>query len=155
MSQTTIDRTRYPLARKGGRPPGLPKTGGRPKGIAKSGGRAKGTPNKLNRDIKEMVLTALNNAGGAEYLTQRAFDCPTAFLALVGRVLPMQVTGANGNPIAVDFRWADASEIVDTAENAHEVGRIGGLDTRHAHTDALTIDGDRATDALEVSETTP
>ena len=123
----------------------MPKTGGRPKGIPKSGGRAKGTPNKFNADVKAMVLTALNNAGGADYLTERALDCPTAFLALVGRVLPMQVTGANGSPIAVDFRWADASEVADTAE----------LDARHAHTNALTIDGDRATDALEAPETTP
>ena len=133
------------MARKGGRPPGLPKTGGRPKGIPKSGGRAKGTPNKFNADVKAMVLTALNNAGGADYLTERALDCPTAFLALVGRVLPMQVTGANGAPIAVDFRWADATP----------GGELGDEDARHAPTQLLTIDGERATDALEAPETTP
>jgi len=92
-----------------------------------------GTPNKFNADVKAMILTALNNAGGAEYLTKRAEDCPTAFLALVGRVLPMQVTGANGSAIAVDFRWADATP-------------AGELSAQHAHTDALTIDGDPATD---------
>jgi hypothetical protein len=104
-----------------------------------------GTPNKFNADVKAMILTALNNAGGAEYLTKRAEDCPTAFLALVGRVLPMQVTGANGSAIAVDFRWADATPANGSASGSS--GSEARLSAQHAHTDALTIDGERATDA--------
>jgi hypothetical protein len=30
----------------------------------KTGGRAKGTPNKLTRDLREMILGALADAGG-------------------------------------------------------------------------------------------
>ncbi len=56
-------------------------------------GRKKGVPNKLTVEVKAMVLEALQHAGGAEYLCMQAFDNPRAFLALVGRVLPLQVAG--------------------------------------------------------------
>ncbi len=39
-----------------------------------------------------MVITALQNVGGAEYLTRQAEINPGAFMVLVGRVLPTQVT---------------------------------------------------------------
>jgi hypothetical protein len=91
-----------------------------------------------------MILTALNTAGGADYLAKRAEDCPTAFLALVGRVLPMQVTGANGSAIAVDFRWADAE--ADAGLDVADIADMGVLSAPNARTDALTIDGERVTD---------
>lgn len=58
-------------------------------------GRPKGVPNKLTGDIKAMIQQALENAGGVEYLTERAQDPRTAsaFLTLVGKVLPMTVQG--------------------------------------------------------------
>lgn len=71
-------------------------------------GRPKGVPNKLNGDIKAMILGALQDVGGRDYLAARALDTPTAFMGLLGKVLPTQLTGENGSPIAVDFRWADA-----------------------------------------------
>lgn len=58
------------------------------------GGRQKGTPNKMTAAIKEMVVDALNQAGGTEYLLIQANDNPTAFLTLVGKVLPLQVDGS-------------------------------------------------------------
>jgi hypothetical protein len=70
-----------------------PTPGARPKRPQPCGGSRKGIPNKMSRDVKEMILTALHEAGGAEYLFTQAFDNPKAFLALVGRVLPMQVEG--------------------------------------------------------------
>jgi len=71
------------------------------KGKEKGPGRPKGTANKIPAAIKDMVLTALSNAGGAEYLERRANDPRTAaaFLGLVGKVLPLQVTGADGGAI--------------------------------------------------------
>jgi hypothetical protein len=60
----------------------------------KHGGRKKGTPNKLTGELKDMVLSALDQAGGIEYLKARAVDNPTAFLTLVGKVLPLQVKGS-------------------------------------------------------------
>jgi hypothetical protein len=67
----------------------------------KTGGRQKGTPNKLTADVKEMVLKALAQAGGVDYLYQRSQDEPKAFLALVGRILPMQVTGEDGGALVI------------------------------------------------------
>ncbi len=66
-------------------------------------GRPKGTPNKTPAAIKDMILTALSDAGGADYLLKRANDPRTAaaFLGLVGKVLPMQVTGEGGGPIGL------------------------------------------------------
>lgn len=58
------------------------------------GGRKKGTPNKTTGALKEMILEALSNKGGVGYLEQQADDNPTAFLTLVGKVLPLQVNGA-------------------------------------------------------------
>lgn len=58
------------------------------------GGRKKGTPNKLTAALKDMILEALNNKGGVDYLEKQADDNPTAFLTLVGKVLPLQLNGA-------------------------------------------------------------
>lgn len=59
----------------------------------KTGGRKKGTPNKVTGELKSMILTALDEAGGVEYLKARAIDTPGPFLTLVGKVLPLQVNG--------------------------------------------------------------
>lgn len=55
-------------------------------------GRPKGTPNKVTAQLKDMILQALDEAGGVQYLKDRAQDTPVAFMALVGKVLPLQVT---------------------------------------------------------------
>lgn len=67
-------------------------------------GRVKGTPNKVTKQLKDMILGALDNAGGVDYLTVRANDPKTAsaFLTLVGKVLPMQVTGVDGAAIRIE-----------------------------------------------------
>lgn len=73
-------------------------------------GRPKGSVNKVTAELKDMILKALDNAGGVEYLERRANDPKTAsaFLTLVGKVLPMQVTGGDGGPLTVQVvRFAD------------------------------------------------
>lgn len=69
----------------------VPKTAGK----RPPGGSRKGVPNKVTKELKEMILGALDNAGGVDYLTERASDPRTAsaFLTLVGKVLPMTVQG--------------------------------------------------------------
>lgn len=80
------------------------------KGNPKTGGRSKGTPNKVNRELKEMILQALSDAGGIDYLKQQAKDTPTAFLSLVGKVLPLQVSGEGGGALVVEIvKFADKS----------------------------------------------
>lgn len=73
------------------------------KGQKSGPGRPKGTPNKVQQAVKEMITEALNRAGGVEYLVERANDPKTAsaFLTLVGKVLPLQLTGDPKNPIAI------------------------------------------------------
>ena len=78
------------------------KTKRKPSGAAAMGagpGRPKGSTNKATVALKEMILGALDQAGGVEYLTERASDPRTAsaFLTLVGKVLPLQVTGPGPN----------------------------------------------------------
>ena len=62
-------------------------------------GRPKGSQNKLTADVKAMILAALDKAGGADYLLEQSEKNPTAFLTLVGKVLPMTVAGDPENPV--------------------------------------------------------
>ena len=71
------------------------------KGQKTGGGSRKGIPNKLTGDVKAMILTALDKAGGDEYLLRQAASNPSAFLQLVGKVLPMQVTGSGGGAMVI------------------------------------------------------
>jgi hypothetical protein len=69
----------------------------------KTGARRKGTPNKLTRDLREMILGALADAGGRAYLVAQAKKNPGAFLTLVGKLLPSQATGNDDGPIEVEL----------------------------------------------------
>lgn len=66
-------------------------------------GRKKGTPNKTTKLLKDAILKAAEGAGGSEglvgYLQTQAVLNPGPFMALLGKVLPMQVTGEGGGPI--------------------------------------------------------
>lgn len=66
-------------------------------------GRAKGTPNKTTALLKDAILQAAQNAGGKEglvgYLEAQATANPGPFMALLGKVLPMQIAGDPNNPI--------------------------------------------------------
>lgn len=64
-------------------------------------GRVKGVPNKMTKALKDMILEALDNAGGVEYLKGQATSNPTAFLTLVGKVLPLQVSGDPNAPLTL------------------------------------------------------
>lgn len=60
------------------------------KGHTKKGGRKKGTKNKATTDLKQMVLAALEKAGGEKYLVEQAKEKPAIFLQLLARILPIQ-----------------------------------------------------------------
>jgi hypothetical protein len=73
---------------------------------AKTGGRQKGTPNKTTALLKDAILTAATDAGpdGAGlvgYLKAQAVLNPGPFMALLGKVLPMQIGGDPDNPVSV------------------------------------------------------
>ena len=79
------------------------KTGKVPKSpIERLAGKTrKGVPNKQTAQLKDMILKALDGAGGVDYLQERANDPRTAaaFLGLVGKVLPMTIAGDKENPM--------------------------------------------------------
>ena len=76
------------------------------------GGSRKGRPNKRNATVKAAIEYAFNHVGGTVYLVQVAREDPKTFCALLGKLLPMQVsmTDAQGNgpsEITVKFIKAD------------------------------------------------
>lgn len=54
----------------------------------KRAGRKPGVPNKVTGDLRDMILQALSEAGGVEYLVAQAHDNPGPFMALVGKIVP-------------------------------------------------------------------
>jgi hypothetical protein len=70
-------------------------------------GRVKGVPNKITGDIKAMVLGALEKAhkdGGIGYLVEQSEKNPTAFMGLVGKVLPLTLAGDADSPLKMVTR---------------------------------------------------
>jgi hypothetical protein len=76
----------------------------RRKGAEKTGGRRRGTPNRLTGELKGMILEALNQSGGVDYLKAKSETHPQAFIALLGKVLPLQVTGEGGGAIVITWQ---------------------------------------------------
>ena len=77
-------------------------------------GRPKGVPNKTTQLLKDAILQAATDAGEgdmAAYLARQARENPGPFMALLGKVLPMQVTGEDGGAIVHRIERL----IVDTA----------------------------------------
>jgi hypothetical protein len=68
-------------------------------------GRPPGTPNRTTVLLKDALLLAAKGAGGKEglvgYLQKQAIDNPGPFMSLLGKVLPLQVTGADGGPVLI------------------------------------------------------
>jgi hypothetical protein len=68
-------------------------------------GRPKGSPNKVSAAVKDMVAQALDTAGGVDYLVQQSRDNPTAFLSLIGRIIPLQAD-VKGDLNITQVAWA-------------------------------------------------
>lgn len=86
-------------AAKGHRPPNAGK------------GRPKGVPNKVTGELKDMILQALGDAGGVDYLKKQAAENPNAFLTLVGKVLPLQVGAGDGlKKLVIEWQDSPSSE---------------------------------------------
>ncbi len=72
-------------------------------------GRPPGTPNKTTAALKEAILMAAETVGSdgkgkdalVGYCVFLAKEEPKSFAQLLGKVLPMQVTGEDGGPIKV------------------------------------------------------
>lgn len=63
----------------------------RPRPPAAGMGRVKGVPNKNTKMLKDMIMGALDKAGGEKWLLKLAKNEPKAFAGLLGRVLPLHL----------------------------------------------------------------
>jgi hypothetical protein len=72
-------------------------------------GKPKGATNKVTREVKEMILMALDKAGGVDYLEEQARTNPGPFLTLVGKVLPLQVGNVPGEQFLVGTAWQQSA----------------------------------------------
>ncbi len=64
----------------------------------------KGTPNRITTAVKDMLLAALDEAGGVAYLREQAHANPSAFLACLRSVIPLQVKTELSGEVAVATR---------------------------------------------------
>jgi hypothetical protein len=87
-----------------------------PGGKREGAGRKKGVPNKTTALLKDAIIKAAEAVGEdmqgkgklTGYCKFLAKNEPKAFAGLLGRVLPMQVTGEDGGALVVEIkRFAD------------------------------------------------
>lgn len=71
-------------------------------------GRPKGALNKTTALLKDAILKAAEQAGNrvgddgmVSYLELQATENPGPFMSLLGKVLPMQITGEDGKDIII------------------------------------------------------
>ncbi|MBU2858455.1 hypothetical protein HF289_16885 [Acidithiobacillus ferrooxidans] len=55
-------------------------------------GRPAGSPNRINAGVKAMILGALDDLGGQAWLMEQAKADPRAFMSLLGRILPSEIS---------------------------------------------------------------
>ena len=77
-------------------------------------GRPKGSPNKSTAILKDAILQAASAAGGKAgmvgYLVEQAKANPGPFMALMGKVLPLQMSGDPDNPVKMEIAWRPSVE---------------------------------------------
>lgn len=91
--------------------PNQPKSGRG--GVRPGSGRPKGSLDKGNAALREMILLALDRAGGVEYLQRQAEQSPNAFLSLIGKVLPTTLAGDPVNPVGISLNIIGRSAPTD------------------------------------------
>lgn len=92
-------------------------------------GRPKGSVNFVTADIRRMLSEALTEIGGTDYFVQQAHQNPVAFMSLISKLLPREISGPNAGPIQMSGpRSADVTAEV-----------IACLQRKHAAIDAGTL----------------
>ena len=62
-------------------------------------GRPVGVKNKVTQSIREAFKEAFDQLGGAQALARWGAENPTPFYALASKLIPQEITGANGGPL--------------------------------------------------------
>jgi hypothetical protein len=84
------------------------------KGRKTGGGSRKGRPNKVTGDLRAMILQALEDAGGVNYLKAQAKENPGPFMALAGKCLPKDVMLSGGITLEQLISQARGSQPADS-----------------------------------------
>lgn len=74
---------------------------------SKRGGRQKGVGNKISGMAKENIAAVFVRMGGTSAMAKWAKANETEFYRLYARLLPHEVTGAGGGPIALSVTAED------------------------------------------------
>jgi hypothetical protein len=84
-------------------------------------GRKRNVSNQVTRDIRdirEMIRAALDKAGGVSYLVKQAESNPTAFLTLVGKIIPAQINATVDKRDVTQLTDAELYELLLSARDA-------------------------------------
>ena len=68
------------------------------------GGRPAGSVNKVTQSMREAFKAAFDERGGVPALLEWAEANPTPFYQLVGRLIPVEVTGEDGGALVITVR---------------------------------------------------
>jgi hypothetical protein len=81
-------------------------------------GRRKGTPNKSTQSVKEALTAAFEGIGGVEKLIEwsKKERNRAEFYRLWAKLLPTQITGENGKPIALCI----VEQVIDAADEKED-----------------------------------
>ena len=82
-------------------------------------GRKRNVSNKVTRDIREMIRAALDKAGGISYLVKQAELNPTAFMSLVGKIIPQQINATVDKRDVTELTRDELLERIASARAAH------------------------------------
>jgi hypothetical protein len=86
---------------------------------------------KLSKDMKEILHLAFERAGGVDYLVEQSRAEPKAFMALLGRIVPVQVA----LDLAVSFDLGAAM-----LENQRNLDRLNAMTIDHEPGTPMVID---------------
>ena len=79
-------------------------------------GRPKGSQNKNTMELKAMISGALQDVGGRDYLARQAEDNPTAFMNMLGKILPKDIKQEISGSIGISV---EPKEIVSALERKY------------------------------------
>jgi hypothetical protein len=80
----------------------------------KAGGRVAGTPNKATKALKDCIAGAFEKGGGQAWLVSQMRENPTAFMALLAKTLPKEITAEINGAMKIT---SIVREIVDPAND--------------------------------------
>jgi len=82
-----------------------------------SPGRPKGKPNRTTTLLKDAILLAAEELGGADglvgFFKAHAVTYPVAFLSLVAKILPYQISGVDGEAIKTEHHATIDASLLD------------------------------------------